>query len=199
MSEQNKKKGPKFDLTWVYVVIVAVLAYLFFNGDGFMSGSRSEEVTYDEFKSYVQQGYASRIRANKDRCTLEMYIVKGKEDKVLKRSGQGNASADDAHVTVSYPSNQTLQAFIEQQQAEGNFKGDVLYQDDSKGVWYYLLSNILPFVFLIVFWMFIMGRIGGGKGGGISGGIFSVGKSRARLVDKDETDKVTFADVAGQA
>ena len=200
MNENKRKKGPKFDLTWIYLIIAVVLGYLFINGDTSMLNTGSEEATYDEFKSYVQKGYVSRIEANKEQCTLKMYVVKGKEDQVLKKKGNGSSSPSPAYVSVSYPSNQTLQAFIEEQQAEGNFTGDISYQDDTRSVWYYLISNLLPFVLLIGFWMFVMGRIGGGKGGGgFAGGIFSVGKSRARLVDKDETDKVTFADVAGQA
>ena len=200
MNENKRKKGPKFDLTWIYLIIAVVLGYLFINGDTSMLNTGSEEATYDEFKSYVQKGYVSRIEANKEQCTLKMYVVKGKEDQVLKKKGNGSSSPSPAYVSVSYPSNQTLQAFIEEQQAEGNFKGEITYKDQSHGIWYYLISNLLPFVLLIGFWMFVMGRIGGGKGGGgFGGGIFSVGKSRARLVDKDETDKVTFADVAGQA
>ena len=44
-----------------------------------------------------------------------------------------------------------------------------------------------------------MRRMGGSNEGGGPMGIFNVGKSRAKLVEKDEDNKVTFADVAGQA
>jgi len=199
MSTKKKTGGPKFDLTWIYIIIAVILGYLFINGDTSFLGGSSQEATYDEFKGYVQKGYATRIEANKENCTLEMYVQKGKETKVLKRKNSNGVVPSDVHISVSYPSNQTLQAFIEQQQAEGNFKGDVIYKEESHGVWYYLLTNILIFVLPFVFLLYFMGRMGGGKNGGVGGGIFNVGKSRARLIDKDETDKVTFADVAGQA
>ena len=63
-----------------------------------------------------------------------------------------------------------------------------------------ILWQILPFAFIIFIWIFIMNRMSGGAGG--MGGIFSVGKSKAKLYDgndKDDKEKITFKDVAGQA
>ncbi len=203
MSDKGKK-APKFNVTWIYVIIAAVLLYVFIRGNGGLFASNSEEATYDEFKEYVEAGYASKIEANKDKCVLEMHVVKGKESLVMKKERNKNASAGagDAYLTVSYPSNQTLQTFIEEQQEAGNFTGEMSYHEATKSIWYYLLSNLLPLFIIILLWLFFMGRITGNKsngGGGGMGGIFNVGKSRARLVDKDGADKVTFADVAGQA
>ncbi len=202
MAKNSKKNGSKFDLTWIYVIIAAVLCYFFFSGDSNPFRSNSEEASYDEFKAYVQQGYASKIDANTEKQTLEMHIVKGKESKVLKKQRQNNSNTtNDAYITVSYPSNEKLQTFIEEQQAEGHFAGEVSYHGDTRSIWYSLVVNLLPLFIIVLFWLFFMGRLTGGKGSGGGGGgmgIFSVGKSRAKLVNNDEKDKVTFADVAGQ-
>jgi ATP-dependent metalloprotease FtsH len=45
--------------------------------------------------------------------------------------------------------------------------------------------------------MFIMKRMGGGGGAGGGGQLFSIGKSKAQLFDKDTKVNVTFKDVAG--
>ena len=51
---------------------------------------------------------------------------------------------------------------------------------------------------LIALWFFMFRRMQKGMGGGQGGGgIFSVGKSQAKLFDKDNNTKVTFKDVAG--
>ena len=50
---------------------------------------------------------------------------------------------------------------------------------------------------MIFFWIYIMKRMSGGGGAGGGGGVFSVGKSKAMLFDKDNAVKVTFKDVAG--
>ncbi len=199
--KETKNKGPKFNLTWIYVAIAAVLGYLFFSSGGGLFSSNSEDATYDEFRSYVENGYASKIEANTEKLTLQMHIVKGKEDKVLKKyKKEENNNLTDAYVTVVYPSNDALQNFIEDQRNEGHFTGEMSYQTNAKSTWIIILTNLLPLIIIVFFWLFFMGRLTGGKGGSGGGGmgIFNVGKSRAKLVDKDQVDKVTFADVAGQ-
>ena len=59
-----------------------------------------------------------------------------------------------------------------------------------------ILSWLLLPVLLIAFWLFLMKRMSGGGAGG-AGGIFSVGKSRAQIFDKDTNVKLNFNDVAG--
>jgi cell division protease FtsH len=70
-----------------------------------------------------------------------------------------------------------------------------------KNFWGESLSFILPFVILIVIWIVFFRMMRGGSsssgGGGIGGGIFNVGKSKAKLYDKENDVKTTFEDVAG--
>jgi cell division protease FtsH len=60
--------------------------------------------------------------------------------------------------------------------------------------WTVILVNSLPWILILVVWIFIARRMQGGGGG--TKGIFSFGKSRAKMVTEDKT-KVTFDDVAG--
>jgi len=55
----------------------------------------------------------------------------------------------------------------------------------------------LPFIILIAIWLFFMKRMSGGGAGGGGGQIFNIGKSKAKLFDKDTKVKTTFKDVAG--
>ncbi len=72
------------------------------------------------------------------------------------------------------------------------------FENESSG-WMAMFWQALPFLLIIVFWIVIMRRMSGGAGGGGAGGggVFSVGKAKARLFDKDNDQKVTFKDVAG--
>ena len=74
--ENDKKKAPKFSLTWVYIIIAVVLGYLMINseGSGTMLGGTSRIVTYGEFKTYVEKGYARNIVASKDKGSLQMFV-----------------------------------------------------------------------------------------------------------------------------
>ena len=70
------------------------------------------------------------------------------------------------------------------------------YEKEYDG-WGDILQLLLPFGLLILIWMFFFRRMSKGSGGG--GGIFNVGKSQAKLFDKESNIKVTFKDVAGLA
>ncbi|MDC3130611.1 ATP-dependent zinc metalloprotease FtsH, partial [Bacteroidota bacterium] len=69
------------------------------------------------------------------------------------------------------------------------------YYETRKDVFGDILGWILPLVIFIGIWIFIMRRMSGGSAGA-GGQIFSIGKSRATLVDKTNIN-ITFKDVAG--
>ena len=62
MSDNNKQKinVPRFNLTWHYVIIALIFAFLYFSGD---EGSATKEVNYTEFQEMVSKGYADKIVA----------------------------------------------------------------------------------------------------------------------------------------
>ena len=70
----------------------------------------------------------------------------------------------------------------------------VTYNESRSGL-LTLLINIAPFIIIIIFWNFMLRRSAGG-GGMTGGGLFSIGKSKAQLYEK-EGNVVTFKDVAG--
>ncbi|MFM6934349.1 MAG: ATP-dependent zinc metalloprotease FtsH [Flavobacteriales bacterium] len=72
-----------------------------------------------------------------------------------------------------------------QNENETNYLGDIL-------------GYILPFVIILLIWMFVFRRMSGGGGAGGGGGqIFNIGKSRAQVYEKGKSTNVTFKDVAG--
>jgi AFG3 family protein len=56
---------------------------------------------------------------------------------------------------------------------------------------------LLPILLLVAVWLFIFRRMSAGSAGGAAGNIFNVGKSKARIFDKDSHVKIDFKDVAG--
>ena len=96
-------------------------------------------------------------------------------------------------VSVNIPSTQGASEFLDTVKKEKGYDIKVRF-DTSSEIWGMLLT-FAPFLLIIVFWIWMMRRMQGGPGGG--GGIFSVGKSKAQLFDKDAGPKVTFKDVAG--
>lgn len=193
MKENNKKNNmPKFNISWIYGIIILILAYLFFTGN---DSSASKNASYSDFKEYVTRGYASKIIANKDEGILRMY-VKPEYIRDIFKSGV-DKTGKNPYLDITYPSNDKLEEFLDQQQQSGNFSGKVSYEQ-SNGWLGGLLFNLLPFILIFGVWFLLMRRMGGGAGGA-GGSVFNVGKSKAKLVEKGEGTRITFKDVAGQA
>ena len=193
MSDNNKPKinVPRFNLTWLYVIIALIFAFLYFSGD---EGSATKEVNYTEFQEMVTKGYADKIVAY-DNNTVEMYIKPDHIVDVFKKDASKVGRSPSINVQIG--SMEALDKFLDEQTKEGNFTGSIQYE--KKSDYFSIIQwNVLPFVFLIGIWMFAMRRMGGGGGAGGGSNVFNVGRSKAQLFEKG-TNRITFKDVAGQA
>lgn len=184
----EKPKMPRFNLSWIYIIAIGALIYMIYSG-GDATGGINKEISYSEFKTYVQKGYTNDIVVNKTDGQVSLVVLGKHIQEVFKQ----NVDQTGKHPTLSarYPSPDKVDAFLE----SIDYKGKVTFKEES-GWLMSILGTILPIFLFIGLWYFIMRRMSGGAGGG---GIFNVGKSRARLFDKGSAEKhVTFADVAGQ-
>lgn len=195
-NKKDKKPGSPISLTWIYLIIAAVLGYMLLSGDNTsLTGGTSRNASYSQFKEYVEQGYASRIIVNKKEGALQMYVEPSHIRDVFKE--QKVESGTRPYVAVQIPSADKLEDFISEQQTLENFKGEIEYRQGEDDFMHFFWS-FGPLLFIIFFWILLMRRMGGGSDGSGPMGIFNVGKSRAKLFEKDDDNKVTFADVAGQ-
>ena len=78
---------------------------------------------------------------------------------------------------------------------DGFHRVTIKHNVTEKGFWDYLI-DFLPWILIILVWIFIMRGMSRGGGGG-GGGIMNVGKARAQVSDKNSKKRVTFKDVAG--
>ena len=100
-------------------------------------------------------------------------------------------------VYVKIPSADKFSDFYDKAVADSHIDTQVRFEEGDDAIWNFLVS-FGPIILLIGVWMFLMRRMSGGTGAG-PGGVFSVGKAKAQLFDKDNDRKVTFKDVAGLA
>ena len=195
MSNENNNKPksnmPRFNLSWLYMFIAMTIVFLYFSSGDYAGTNR--QLTYTEFKTMVDKGYASRIVAYNDN-TVEMYIKPEYIKEVFKDDYKKVGRSPSLNVEVG--SMESLDKFLEKAQEEGKFTGEISYEKKSD-MFGALFWNIAPILFIVAIWMFIMRRMGGGLG---AGGFnpFSVGKSKAQVYEKEEATRITFKDVAGQ-
>jgi len=184
---------PRFNFTWLYILLIAGLAFMIFTRH---DTSASRSVDYTTFKEFVAKGYVADVTVNKDNNTLTLG-VDPKFEKVV--FGTVNKNRKASRIKVEFGSIDNLEGFLDEQNKQGNFNGKVTYERDNDFL-SNLLWNFAPIIIIILIWLFVMRGMGGG---GFMGGsnIFSVGKSKAQLFEKDDKNspQITFKDVAGQA
>lgn len=159
--------------------------------------SASRSVDYTTFKEFVEKGYVADVVINKDNNTLTLAIDAKHEKQVY---GVASKNKKPARIKVEFGSIDNLENFLDEQNKEGVFKGKVSYERDNDFI-SNLLWNFAPLIIIILIWIFIMRGMGSGGFMGGAGSIFSVGKSKAQLFEKDDKNspQITFKDVAGQA
>ncbi len=185
-------KGPKFNISWIYGIIVLVLIGTYMFGD---KVPVKEIQSYPVFKQYVIDGYIESIEVYPQKNLVEAVVKDSAAGKKVVFGENYKTYEPERKVSVKIPSADKFEEFI----SEVKFQ-QVSYKE-SKNYFELFLYSVLPFLLLILFFVFMTRRMSGGVGGsGGPGGIFNVGKSKAQLFDKGNTaNRVTFKDVAGLA
>ncbi|MBQ0070072.1 MAG: ATP-dependent zinc metalloprotease FtsH [Bacteroidales bacterium] len=178
----------KFNIYWMYGIVLAMILGVWMFNDK----SANQEVSWSEFETWVSKGGVESIVVYSDESEVEAILSDSLAAKVYKSyvPQPGRKASIRANCSKT-----GVDQKIDQWRQAGVFKGKVRYEKTGA------LSNILwafgPIILLIVFWILITKRMNGGAGAG--GGIFNVGKSKAKLFDKENSTNVTFKDVAGLA
>lgn len=192
LNKNNKKiNRPKFNLNWLYMIILMMIVGLYFTNE---NGAATKEIPYNEFQQYVKNGYISRVVGYDDN-SVEAYIKSQYVANVF-RADSSRVGKNPLIITEA-PSREALAEFLQKERDEQHFDGSDSYEK-KRNYLGAILWQILPFAFLIGFWIYLSRRFSGG-GGGMGGGIFNVGKSKAQLFEKGSNIKITFKDVAGLA
>ena len=189
---------PRFNMNWLYGIVIIALIALYITS-GKENSSVTTQTSYSEFKTLVMKGYASEIVVNKYQNTLQVYVkpehIRDVFHKGVDQTGQRPS------VSVAIGSTDQVEEFVNQAREAQKFTGKYSYDNAKESDFFNsLIMNILFFGGIIMVWMFIMRRMGGGGSGMMGpGNIFSVGKSKAQMYEKGGDLGITFKDVAGQA
>ena len=192
-----KMNMPKFNMNWIYFIAILALGLLWFTSGGPENSSIAKSASYSEFKVMVERGYAKKIVVNKPQGILRMYVKPEHIRDVFKQSTK--QTGVDPYLEVEFGSVDQVEQFIAKAKEEKVFTGDLAFDNKRENEFFSLiLTNLIPILFIVGLWIFLMRRMGGG-GGGVGGGVFNVGKSKAKMYEKGGELGITFKDVAGQA
>jgi len=188
-------KSFKFKIYWIYALI-----FVFFIGLQFIGTDVTKKSSWQEInQQMLQNGKVEKIVIiNKEKAYI--YIKKEflaeETFKEVSKKAFGDTPNYGPHYYFEIGSVETFNQDLKE--AQINFDNEEKispYYETRKDVFGDILGWILPLVFFIAVWLFIMKRMGGGAGG-TGGQIFNIGKTKGKLVDKAEI-KVSFKDVAG--
>jgi len=201
-SKKITPKPPRFNIMWLWMALLLgffVLQYMF-------SGDTAKSITYQRFEeTMLNTGDVDHLVAYKknELIAVEVYIKKDKlnEDKYKEVKPQPNALNMSPESGPQYVfqdgSFDALERKLNAAQAEIPPNDRVsLKLEERNSPWTGWILTLLPIVLIIAFWIFLMRRMGSG-GGGPGGQIFNIGKSKAKLFDKESQVNITFNDVAG--
>jgi len=189
-----KKKQGGFNFYWIYILLAVAfitIQYLDF-------GTGPKVISWNQLYTMVKMNKIEKVvLVNKE--TAQIYQrKKPTAAKVPKKNIWGELSVDpDFYMTVG-----DVGTFAKKMdEAQPNIPDDqripVLYETQHN---YFgeILGWVMPILLLVVVWMFIMKRMGGGGAAGGAGQIFNIGKSKAKIFDKEDSEiKINFQDVAG--
>lgn len=190
------KKTPqiKFSMYWMYAVIMLFLLGMLYLEDNTIT----KEVNYSDFENYITDSISAR---NKGITSITVDKKKGVAEAILSDSLARHIFPSNqyhegvsASIVTTLPSTDEFARKIDAWKQLELYKGPVVYEEGSNFTSF--LWAFGPILLLIAFWFFIMKRMNSQDAGGANG-VFSVGKSKAKIFDKDGPVKVTFNDVAG--
>ncbi|WP_126244542.1 ATP-dependent zinc metalloprotease FtsH [Chitinophaga rhizosphaerae] len=198
--DKSPKKGPKFNIYWVYAFIgIALLAM------NFVLPISSQPKELSGFKEFQQKllrtGDVDKLVVV-NKALVEVYIKKERLNQPqYSEVAKGRLGAQNSgpHYQFTIGSVESFQKELDRAQEGMPLVDQMNVSYVPRQNWFEpLMQILLPILLLIGMWVLLMRKMGGPSGGsGGPGGIFNIGKSKATLFDKGTRVNITFNDVAG--
>lgn len=197
MGGNKDNKKPKYNLYWIYGIIAIIFLVFQF----YLTSSRGPvETNWSKVKSTMlaENDIDKIIVVNEKQAKIYL-----KKDRITKYEKEFTGrftkpSATGPHFIFNIGSLQTFENNLKEAQANSDTKIEPEYKEERNWVGE-ILWTVGPFVLIILLWWWIFRRMSRGGSGGGAGGIFNVGKSQAKIFDRDSKVTTNFKDVAGLA
>ena len=188
----NKQKMFRFNFYWMYGLILVMLVALYMSNDT----TSTKELGWTEFQKLAKDNAFEEMVVYNKKNVVEATVKSSKVAEVFSNNmPQPGTLAPKVYIKI--PSADKFTDFYDQAVAQNQIDTQVRFEESDDAIWSFIIS-FGPMILLLLVWIFLMRRMSGGVGAG-PGNVFTVGKAKAQIFDKDSTTKVTFKDVAGLA
>ncbi len=199
-SNKNEKSNGKswFNSSWLFAILL--LTFIVFQV--LTSGKYTQKAGQREIEAMVMHHDIEKVViVNEEQAEIYLFpdsLKSGRYPDFEEQRSFG-LQPPKPHFYHTFGTVELFQKFFEEAQDKAGYTDDQrIYPDYQKRKDYLgtFLGVILPFILIAAVWIYFMRRMSSGAGGG-AGNIFSVGKSKAQIFDKDTHIKINFNDVAG--
>ena len=197
MKEEKKPTPQKFNIYWIYGAIIFVLLGLsLFGGNDWQTMNKTN---ISSFEKFLNNGDVSKVVVIRNKSSVRITLTpealnKSDHQDIITKNILGQENSQGPHYQFEVGSLELFEEKLEKARSKGiPFRLEFITVENR---WMDTIIGFLPIIIIIGVWIFLMRRMSGG-GGGPGGQIFSIGKSKAKLFDKNTDVKVTFKDVAG--
>jgi cell division protease FtsH len=197
MKEEKKPTPQKFNIYWIYGAIIFVLLGLsLFGGNDWQTVNKTN---ISSFEKFLNNGDISKVVVIRNKSSVRVTLSpealsKSDHQDIITKNILGQENSQGPHYQFEVGSLELFEEKLEKARNKGiQFRLEFITVENR---WMDTIIGFLPIIIIIGVWIFLMRRMSGG-GGGPGGQIFNIGKSKAKLFDKNTDVKVTFKDVAG--
>lgn len=195
-SNQGQSPKPKFNAYWIYLLIFLVFIALQY----FQFGKGPQEIFMKDLRQMVEAKDIDKIEViNKE--VARVYLKPNRLDKYQKLLGKNYNKVPKNGPQFELQIGDVIAFKDEIDRVQKDFPPsdyvNIVYKVEKNYFLDIFLSFILPILILIAIWSYFYRRMSNSGGGAGGSNIFNVGKSRAKIFDKDTSVKVNFSDVAG--
>lgn len=189
---------PRFSFMWFWAfVAMVIIGYSMFGG----GEERPVDGDWNMIDELVERGLVERIEVNNQgRANVylreEAFDALKEDERFAQMPKTGVQVLFNTGGDVQYFGNRISEAEARRAEAGEEVEPVVVKFNVVEKGWADYLFEFLPWIIIIVVWIFIMRSMARG-GGGAGGGIMNVGKARAQMSDKNNKTHITFKDVAG--
>src|SRR3989339_952754 len=197
-NSKNNDKKSKFNITWVYALIAISLFGIFL----FQPTNEPIEVTWNRFEQEMLKANDVQKIEVVNNKKVEIYIRPDrlKDQKYNEVNNQKKSTFSTSQNPQYFFTIGSVEAFenrMDEAQKDFDPKERIDISFVERNNHFETILNWLLFPLLLIgVWLFIFRKMAGPNGAG--GQIFNIGKSKAKIFDKDTAEvKVDFKDVAG--
>ena len=183
----------RFNFYWMYGLIFLLLIALYMSNESV----GSKELGWTEFQKLAAENTFEQMTVFNKRNVVEATVRSNKIEQVFGSGYDYQKMGNTPKIYVTIPSADKFSDFYDKVVNTNQISTKVRFEEGDDTIWSFIVS-FGPMILLILVWIFLMRRMSGGAGAG-PGGVFSVGRAKAQLFDKESDRKVTFKDVAGLA